>query len=127
MTRAWRILARCLTVSAALVFSDCTAPPPPTPQARADQQARAACRQRADQVYAQQDRAAPYQADNRFSPFSSTYVPGVTSRGLGERYAMDTLIANCVRSTGRQPAEQNAGPSMEPVGSAGPNMEPLGR
>jgi hypothetical protein len=115
MTRLWRTLACCLPVLTALVLAGCTPPPPPTPQARADQQAQAACRQRADQVYAEQNRGAAYESDNRFSPFSSSYTPGVTTRGLGERYAMDTMIADCMRNTARRPTDRSAGPTMEPT------------
>jgi hypothetical protein len=127
MTRLRRRFARDLPVFAALMFGACTPPPPPTPQGRADQQAQAACRQRADQVYAEQNRGAAYEADNRLSPFSSSYVPGVTTRGLGDRYSRDTMIADCVRNASRQPADRSAGPAMEPVGTSGPGMAPAGR
>ncbi|MBV8573999.1 MAG: hypothetical protein JOZ58_03025 [Acetobacteraceae bacterium] len=121
-------VTRCLPVLTALVFAACTPPPPPTPQARADQEARSACRQRADQVYAEQNRGAAFLGgtENRFSPFSSSYVSGNTSSGLGERYNFDTMIADCVRNATRQPLDRNAGPAMEPVGTAAPSMSPAG-
>jgi hypothetical protein len=115
MTRPWRTLARSLPALAALGLATCSPAPAPTPQARADRQAQVACRQRADQIYAEQNRGAAYEADQRFSPFSSSYVPGITSRGLGERYGIDTMIADCVRNTGNQAVDRGAGPSMEPV------------
>ena len=104
----WLAFLSILTVCA------CSPPPPPTPQARADQQTLAACRQRADQVYAEQNRGAGYEADNRASPFSSSYVPGITTRGLGERYSRDTMISNCVRNANSD-VDRGAGPAMEPT------------
>lgn len=73
---------------------------PPTAQERADQKTLAACRERANQVYAEQNRGAVYEQNNSLSPFSSSYVSGITTRGLGERYGHDTMIADCVRNTG---------------------------
>ena len=128
MTHGARLLARFLPALIALGFGACTPPPPPTPQARADQEARTACRQRADQVYAEQNRGAAFLGgtDNRFSPFSSSYVSGNTSSGLGERYNFDRMIADCVRNATRQPVDRNAGPAMEPVGTAAPAMNRAG-
>jgi hypothetical protein len=121
-------VSRCLPALTVLVFAACTPPPPPTSQARADQEARSACRQRADQVYAEQNRGAAFLGgtDNRFSPFSSSYVSGNTSSGLGERYNFDTMIADCVRNSTRQQQDRNAGPAVEPVGTAAPRMTPAG-
>ena len=109
LRRASPCVLACLT---ALGFARCS--PPPTPQARADQQTLAACRQRADQIYAEQNRGAGYDTDYRSSPFSSSYTPGITTRGLGERYSRDTMIADCVRNAGSD-VDRSAGPTMEPT------------
>ena len=57
---------------------------PPTAQQRADQKTLAACRQRADQAFEEQNCGALYRENNSLSPFSTSYVPGITTRGLGE-------------------------------------------
>src|SRR5689334_9483510 len=94
---------------------------PPTAQERAEQKTLAACRERADQVYAEQNRGAVYTQDNSLSPFSSSYVSGITSRGLGERYGRDVMISDCVRNAGAAPAggsaavDRSAGPTMQPI------------
>src|SRR5437764_549974 len=100
--------------TAVLGLAACSPPPPSTPQVRADQQTLSACRQRADQTYAAQNRGAGYDTDYRSSPFSTSYAPGITTRGLGERYSRDTMIADCVRSTGAD-VDRGAGPTMEPT------------
>jgi type II secretory pathway pseudopilin PulG len=114
MKRLPRALPGSLALLALVAAGACSPPPPPTPQARANQQTMAACRQRADQVYAEQNRGAGYESDNRASPFSSSYVPGITTRGLGERYSRDTMISDCVRNAGSD-VDRGAGPVMEPT------------
>jgi hypothetical protein len=98
----------------ALVANACTPAPPLSAQSRADQQTMTACRQRADEVFAEQNRGAPYDPDYRLSPFSSSYVPGITTRGLGERYSRDTMIDNCVRNAGTSSPNQSSAPIARP-------------
>ncbi len=112
--------ASTLTGAAALLTmalaTACSPPPPISPQDRADQQTQAACRQRADEIYTQQNRGAIYATqDDRFTPFSGSYSPGVTTRGLGERYGRDTMISDCVRNAQAQTQDRGAGPAMEPT------------
>jgi hypothetical protein len=88
----------CLVGAAAL--SACAAPPS-SGQAQADAQTRAACRQRADQAYDQQNRAAIFSPPSSVNtPFSSNYVPDNTTRGLSDLFAHDRLVSDCVRNTG---------------------------
>jgi hypothetical protein len=47
------------------------------------------------------------QTDNRDTPFSGAYVPSVTSRGLADRYALESMVADCVRHS---TANLDAGP-----------------
>ncbi len=68
-----------------------------------DAQTRAACRQRADQVYEQQNRGAIYSPQSGVNtPSSASYAPGVTDRGLADLFAHDTMIRDCVRNTGAE-------------------------
>lgn len=81
-----------------LVPAACSPRPAPSPQARADAARLSACRQRADEVYAQQNRRAIYLSDDqRDTPYSANYVSGVTSRGLADQYVRDNQIDDCVR------------------------------
>ena len=83
----------------------------------------AACRKRADEVWARQNRGAVYAADNyatslRDSPFSSSGVASNTTSGLGSLYSRDTMISDCVKGL-QGGAEPLPGPnSSGPSGSA---------
>jgi hypothetical protein len=120
MNRPASTLAGSAGLIAMALATACSPPPPISPQDRADQQAQAACRERADEIYAQQNRGAIYaQQDDRSSPFSSSYSPGVTTRGLGERYGRDTMISDCVRNAAARTPDRGGGPTMEPTASTG--------
>jgi hypothetical protein len=76
-----------------------------TGQARADAATGAACRQRADQVYDQQNRAEIYSPGSQVNtPFSGNYTPGVSDRGLSEQFVHDRMVSDCVRNTGTDAA-----------------------
>jgi hypothetical protein len=85
---------------------------------RADPAAVAACRTRADEVYAQQNRVDLSRRDSRDTPFSSQYVSGITSAGLGQRYAYDQMVSSCISGSaaGANTTDQGTGPTF-----AGPN------
>lgn len=76
----------------------------------------AVCRKRADEIYAQQNRGAVYEADNyattdRDSPFGSTGISGNTSRGLGAAYQRDQFVDACLNSNSSvAPAPGQAAP-----------------
>ena len=104
--------------------------------ARADAATEAACRQRAEDASRQQDRAAIYVPSSGVnSPFSSSYVPDVTTRGLSRQFGYDTMIADCIRNAGTgavRPAESPGtgapGTSSQKPGSAAsgtPRKAPL--
>ncbi|HEY0421279.1 MAG TPA: hypothetical protein VGC80_17320 [Acetobacteraceae bacterium] len=62
---------------------------------------RAACRQRADEVYLRQNRADIYRNDyyvgsTRDAPFASTGLPGVSSDGLSSRFGREKMLDDCV-------------------------------
>ena len=90
---------------ACLVLAGCSyGTPRPSAQSRADAATVAACRQRADQVYEQQNRAAIYSPPAAVNvPSSGTYAPGgAADRGLADLYQRDTLINDCVRNIGTE-------------------------
>jgi hypothetical protein len=83
-----------------LALSACDSAPP-TGQAKADAATQAACRQRADQIYEQQNRGQIYSTQSQVNtPYSANYVPDVTNRGLSDLFAHDRTISDCVRNTG---------------------------
>jgi hypothetical protein len=64
----------------------------------------AACRQRADAVFDQQNRDAVYRADmyaasQRDAPFGGAGMAGNPSSGLSDRYARDTILDDCLNGT----------------------------
>jgi hypothetical protein len=74
----------------------------------------AACRQRADEVYNQQNRGDIYRLPPQVnSPSSATYAPGATERGLSDLFARDKMINECVRNVGTG-AERSTGTPPEP-------------
>jgi hypothetical protein len=95
-----RTLLPLAALAGAVALSACS-PAPQSPQARANAETLAACRQRAEEVYNQQNRGDIYSpASSVNTPFSSNYVPGITARGLPQLYAHDKMVSDCVRNTG---------------------------
>ena len=89
-------------VIACLWLGGCAGSRAPERQGSAAQ--KAACRQRADEVYSKQNRAEVYRSDTyltttRDSPFATSGLPGITSRGLSGQYARDTLVRDCLNNT----------------------------
>jgi hypothetical protein len=83
-------------------------------QSLANAQTRAACRQRAEEVDMQQNRAQIYSPPPAVNtPYSANYLSDQPDRGLSDLYAHDKLVADCIRNTGTgadrtlQPAPQN--------------------
>lgn len=95
---------RPIILCGALALSACGGSPPLTGQAQADAETRAACEQRAEAVYTQQNRADIYSPPGSVNtPYSANYVPGVPNRGLSQIYAHDRLVNDCIRNKGTQP------------------------
>jgi hypothetical protein len=94
------------------VLVRCAPPPPPTGQARADAATLAACREHADAVYDRNNRDTIYTISSRDSPYSANYTPGVTDRGLAQRFDHENMVRDCVRNTG---TETDRSPSTEPA------------
>ena len=79
------------------------APQPCSPQAQANEQTAAACRQRADALYNIRHRDAIYAPASQVNtPFSANYQPGVPDRGLSDLYERDSMVSDCERNTGSE-------------------------
>jgi hypothetical protein len=76
----------------------------------------AACRAQTDRVYRAQNRGAIFLPnDQRDSPFSSSYDPGLTSRGLSGLFGRDQEQAECLHELGeRAPGDASTGPAFTP-------------
>ncbi len=114
-----RAAARMAMVAVVTGLSACAAPPQ---RSSSDVAAVAACRQRADEVYAKQNRAEVYNTDTfassgRDSPFSNSDLPDVPTRGLSGQYQRDTMISDCLAGTG---AATGPSTSAAPAPSARP-------
>jgi hypothetical protein len=111
-------MSRCLVplLPALLALACCEAPPPPVGQSRADAATLAACREHADAVYNRQNRETIYSISSPNAPYSANYTPGVTTRGLAQRFDYDTMTRDCVRNTGTQ--------TDRTAGSAAPEAAP---
>ena len=91
-----------------------------TPRSRASAASNAACRAEVDRVYAAQNRADLSQRDQRDTPLSSSYVSGITSRGLGTLFGFDNQVSSCVSNssgpgTGAATVDPGNGPTFEPT------------
>ncbi len=96
-----------------LVVAGCYRPPP---QSAADRAQVAACRSRVDAIYLRQNRAELSRTDQRDSPYSSNYLPGNVSRGLGLEYGTDRMQSDCVKGLGEAaPDAASTGPAFSPA------------
>jgi hypothetical protein len=87
-------------LAAAVVLSACDIGPPGG-QAQANAATVAACRQRAEQAYEQQNRGQIYSPASQVNtPYSGSYLPDNTNRGLSDVFAHDRMVSDCVRNTG---------------------------
>lgn len=68
---------------------------------RADQATQLACRGRANQVYDRRNRAEIYSRQSTVNtPFSADYESDSAGRALGDRFAFDRMVDECVRNSG---------------------------
>ncbi len=93
-----------------LTLTQCSPPPPPVGQSRADAATRAACREHADAVYNRQNRDSIYTINNVNTPYSSNYMPEVVDRGLAQRYSYENMTRDCVRNTGIETNRSDTAP-----------------
>ncbi len=73
-----------------------------------------ACRTRIDQITRIRDRSELYRADQRDTPFSSNYAPGITTRGLGTLFGRDRMRSECLRGEGDAAPAASTGPAFTP-------------
>ncbi len=111
------MIRRAFFVLPLLALAQCEPPPAPTGQAKADAATLSACREHANAVYDRQNRDQIYSITNRDVPFSTSYAPGATDRGLAARYEHDNMVNDCVRNTGTETDRSN---SYEPEPAATP-------
>ena len=94
------VLTACCLALAGCSFGG---PPRSSAVSRSNAEALAACRQRAEDVYVQQNRPAIYSPQVAVNaPSSGAYAPGATDRGLADLYARDTMVRDCMRNTGTE-------------------------
>ncbi len=92
-----------------LLAAGCTRPPQ-TPATRASAAAVASCRSSANQAFDRQNRFLLSERSTTDSPFSTSGDPGVTTRGLTERYDYDTQLQSCLAASD-VPASTANGPA----------------
>lgn len=120
---------RGLLLTGAVVLSGCGDRPPLSGQQRADAETQAACRQRAEAIYNQQNRGQIYSPASQVnSPFSASYQPDQTDRGLAQLYSHDKIISDCVRNNGvgaeRSPPPQGQTPSGQAASARAASGQP---
>lgn len=113
------ILGGVLALALPLLATACARPGATAARFRGDPQVAAACRARADEVYARQNRAELSRRDERDTPFSSSRVSGITSAGLGDLYARDRMVASCIATSGGSSSDASTGSAF-----SGPNAGP---
>ena len=91
-----------------------------TPRSRADAASAAACRAAVARVYAAPHRSDLSQRDQRDTPLSSSYVSGITSRGLGTLFGFDNQVSSCVSNSsspgaGAASVDPGTGPTFNPA------------
>lgn len=86
------------------------------PRSGASAATTAACRGEVDRVYAAQNRVELSRRDERDSPFAASYLPGITTRQLSERFGRDNQMASCLAQSGSSAATGDAstGPTFSP-------------
>lgn len=98
-------LLRATAVLSLLTAAGCAALSSPSRRADVTPQQAAACRERTEQIYLQQNRADIYRADTyasnlRDSPYSAALLDGVPTRGLSNQFAHQQMYDDCVRASG---------------------------
>jgi hypothetical protein len=104
-----------------LAACDTAAPPAPrVGQGGMDAAVLDACRQRANEIYDRQNRAAIYAPQSGVnSPLSGNYVESALTRGLSSQFAHEQLIRECIRT-----ANVTSGRGEVPIEGAGSAAPP---
>ena len=75
-------------------------PRPQTAASRSNAAAVASCRASTESSFNRQNRYLLSERDTTDSPFSTSGVTGITTRGLTQRYDYDTQLASCLSASG---------------------------
>ncbi len=75
-------------------------PRPQTAAGRSNAAAVASCRASTESSFNRQNRYLLSERNTTDSPFSTSGVTGITTRGLTERYDYDTQLASCLSQSG---------------------------
>ena len=99
-----------LLIAGLLLSAGCTPAPPPS---RSTASLRASCRARSEAAYNRQNRALLSTRDTTDTPFSTSGVSGITTRGLSREYDREVGLDNCLRDGGAAPAAAGAGTAFQ--------------
>jgi hypothetical protein len=92
------------------MLGGCDVPAPLRSQPQSDAQTRAACRERANQVFDQQNRGAIFSGQSQANmPFSANWTPDVPNRGLSQQFGFNQIVNDCVRNTGTETTRTSPG------------------
>ncbi|MBN8927233.1 MAG: hypothetical protein BGO51_06070 [Rhodospirillales bacterium 69-11] len=96
-----------LLTALGLALAACSGNSGAAPESRSSAAVRAACTQRAEQIYTTRNRAEIYAPQSSVNtPYSANYQPGVTNRGLADLYERDNIIRDCIRNTGTETSRE---------------------
>jgi hypothetical protein len=93
-----------------LALAGCAAPQSQTPETRASAAAAAACRTSTETSFNRQNRYLLSERDTTDSPFSTSGVTGITTRGLTQQYDYNRQLSSCLSSSN----SSAAAPSVQP-------------
>ena len=116
------LVALALAMATLCACDNSTIPAPLRSQSQADAQTVAACRQRANQVFDQQNRGAIFsQGSQANMPFSANYTPDMPSRGLSQQFGFDRMVNDCIRNTGTGTSRTQSGEAAAAAHTASPS------
>ena len=113
-----------LPVLLVLFAAGCT-PPPPSSGSRASAAAVASCRATTNHSFDRQNRYLLSERNTTDSPFSSSGDPGVTTRGLTQRYDYDTQLASCLDASNAPANVARGAATSAPPPSSSSTTTPL--
>ncbi len=106
----------------ALAAAGCMGPGPQTSSSRTSAAAVASCRASTESSFNRQNRYLLSERNTTDSPFSTSGVTGITTRGLTQRYDYDTQLSSCLSASGAAGAAGNV--SSQPAPSSGTPVAP---
>jgi hypothetical protein len=91
---------------AGLLAAGCT---PAQPQTKAQASLQSSCRAQSEAAYNRQNRDLLSTRDTTDTPFSTSGVSGITTRGLSREYDREVQLDNCLRAGGGAGAQSRDG------------------